>query len=571
MKEKKRSLRLGQFLCVFFMAFLILLLCGISVTNAQTPQQIAKKALAATVLLTMEDANGKLLGLGSGFFVEANLIATNFHVIEGATRGTAKFVGQEIEYNIEGVTAIDETQDLVILQVAAAGAQPLSLGDSDTVEVGDVVYVAGNPKGYFEGTFSNGIISAVRGNSAHKRLQMTAPISSGSSGGPVLNGSGEAIGVSFATFRDGQNLNFAIPSNYLKGLVACTRGIAKFNRGQHAAAIADFDMATRLNPDYTDAYMWRGIARSELGERAAAIADFDTVIQLKLQKRFQNRKTTRANIGQDAAVITDFNTAIRFNPDNASIYMWRGIVRSELEQHVAAIADFDTAIRLEPDLAFVYNYRGNAKARLEQYDAAIADYDTAIRLKPNYAIAYSNRGTAKSNLGLYPAALLDLDTALQLKPDFVLAYSSRGYAKGGLGLYKDAIVDFNTAIQLAPNFALLYSYRGLAKDDLGQYAAAIADYDAAIRLDPDFTFAYNNRGLAKTDLGQYTAAITDYDMAIRLAPNEARPYYNRGVAKYNLGQTREAKQDFQTALKFAEQAGDERFQARIESVIRDLH
>ena len=93
------------------MTFLILLLCRVPITNAQTPQQIAKKALAATVLLVMEDAKGKPLGFGSGFFVDTNLIATNFHVIEGATRGAAKFVGQETEYNIEGVTAIDETQD----------------------------------------------------------------------------------------------------------------------------------------------------------------------------------------------------------------------------------------------------------------------------------------------------------------------------------------------------------------------------------------------------------------------------------------------------------------------------
>ena len=204
MKEKKKLIRLGQFLWAPFIAFLILLPCGIPPANAQTPQQIAKKALAATVLLVMEDANGELLRYGSGFFVDTNLIATNFHVIKGATRGTAKLVGQETEFNIEGVTATDENHDLAILQVLGLGVQPLSLGDSGTVEVGDGVYVAGNPKGYLEGTFSDGIISAIRGDSTNKRLQMTAPISPGSSGGPVLNWSGEVIGVSFATFRESE-------------------------------------------------------------------------------------------------------------------------------------------------------------------------------------------------------------------------------------------------------------------------------------------------------------------------------------------------------------------------------
>ena len=105
MKGKKKTLWLGRIMCTLLMALLILLFCEIPLANAQTPQQIAKKALAATVLLTMEDANGKPLGLGSGFFVDTNLIATNFHVIEGATRGTAKLVGQQTEYTIEGFTS----------------------------------------------------------------------------------------------------------------------------------------------------------------------------------------------------------------------------------------------------------------------------------------------------------------------------------------------------------------------------------------------------------------------------------------------------------------------------------
>ena len=117
MKEKKKSLRLERVLCTLLMASLILLFYGIPAANAQTPQQIAKKALASTVLLVMEDANGKTLGLGSGFFVDTNQIATNFHVIEGTTRGTVKLVGQAIEYNIEGVTVTDDNHDLAILQV----------------------------------------------------------------------------------------------------------------------------------------------------------------------------------------------------------------------------------------------------------------------------------------------------------------------------------------------------------------------------------------------------------------------------------------------------------------------
>ena len=209
MKHQRKLLLLG-----------FLLLCVSPVATAQSPQQIAKTALNATVLLVMEDADGGVLSWGSGFFVQPNQIATNFHVIEGASRGTARRVGQKTEYTIEGFTALDESQDLAILQVTAPGVPPLPLGDSDSVEIGATVYVVGNPKGYLEGTFSNGIISGVREGATNKQLQMTAPISPGSSGGPVLNGKGEVIGVSSMIVEGGQNLNFAIPSNDLKALVA---------------------------------------------------------------------------------------------------------------------------------------------------------------------------------------------------------------------------------------------------------------------------------------------------------------------------------------------------------------
>ena len=174
-----------------FVSLTILLFCRTALANDLTPQEIAKIALDATVLLAMEDANGQILG--SGFFLLPNYIATNFHVIEGATRGTAKLVGQGTAYNLEGFNAVDEKHDLAILHVPDASVQPLPLGNSDTVMVGDTCYVAGNPKGFLEGTFSQGIISSIRFEGMEKLLQLTAPISSGSSGGPVLNNKGEVI------------------------------------------------------------------------------------------------------------------------------------------------------------------------------------------------------------------------------------------------------------------------------------------------------------------------------------------------------------------------------------------
>jgi S1-C subfamily serine protease len=202
---------------VGFVALLLnVFLCGS--VQAQDARVIARKAFPSVVLLAFDDANGQPLTLGSGFFVRRDIIVTNMHVVEGASSGFAKVVGKEAKHKIVGIAGRDENSDLVLLKVNSSLAPPLALGSSDNVEVGEEVYVVGNPVG-LEGTFSQGIISGIRRLGDDSLLQITAPISPGSSGGPVLNSQGQVIGVAVASFRSGQNLNFAIPASYLSRLL----------------------------------------------------------------------------------------------------------------------------------------------------------------------------------------------------------------------------------------------------------------------------------------------------------------------------------------------------------------
>ncbi len=203
---------------------LVLMFQWTNVVQAQTAQEVAKRAFDSTVLLVMEDSNGQPVSLGSGFFIREGEVASNLHVVQGATRGYAKIIGQKSKYDIEGMVAVDSERDLVILKISGARAPALTLGNSESVQVGETVYAVGNPQG-LEGTFSQGIVSSIREVDSNKLLQITAPISPGSSGGPVLSGNGEVVGVSVATFRSGQNLNFAIPSSYLKILIEKTGSV----------------------------------------------------------------------------------------------------------------------------------------------------------------------------------------------------------------------------------------------------------------------------------------------------------------------------------------------------------
>jgi len=201
----------------FFLIAGLTLVCQCA--SAQAARYIAQKALPSVVLLIMADTNGQPLSLGSGFFVGDGIIATNLHVIIGAAQGRAKLFGQPQAYSISGLVGIDEPHDLALLQIDGVTRSPLPLADSRALSVGDEVYVVGNPAG-LEGTLSTGIISGVRNIDSYKILQITAPISPGSSGGPVLNQHGNVVGVAVATFKGGQNLNFAVPSSYLTNLLS---------------------------------------------------------------------------------------------------------------------------------------------------------------------------------------------------------------------------------------------------------------------------------------------------------------------------------------------------------------
>jgi len=218
--ERGRQMNRRQYLLLVALTVVAGLVFTSKIAIAQeTRQQIAKRAFPSVVLLVMEDANGQPVSLGSGFFIADGVVATSLHVVEEAMSGYAKIVGQQAKHDVEGTVAVDDKRDLVLLSVPGAKAPLLSLSDSGEATVGDEVYVAGNPYG-LEGTFSQGIISGLCKIDSDSLLQITAPISPGSSGGPVLNSQGKVIGVAVATFKGGQNLNFAIPSSYLPEMLS---------------------------------------------------------------------------------------------------------------------------------------------------------------------------------------------------------------------------------------------------------------------------------------------------------------------------------------------------------------
>lgn len=182
-----------------------------------TPQEIAKRAAESTVLVVSADRAGKGGSLGSGFAIGPNLVLTNSHVFRDGRWGVVRRIGSDRLQKVVGVVLRDSEHDIVLLDVPELGLPPLSLQPVEPV-VGDTVFAMGNPEG-MEGTFSEGLVSALRSLNGLRLIQITAPISHGSSGGPVFDVHGDVIGISTSMLASGQNLNFAVPALAIDALL----------------------------------------------------------------------------------------------------------------------------------------------------------------------------------------------------------------------------------------------------------------------------------------------------------------------------------------------------------------
>jgi len=176
-------------------------------------EEIFQLANPATVEILIYGQWGDDIKLGSGFFIsEDGIVVTNHHVIEGGYSATV-VTYDGTEYEVTSVLGYDESLDLAILKVDAIS--PYLRITERVNNTGATIFTLGSPLG-LTGSFSDGVIStASRAYGGIDYIQITAPLSHGNSGGPLLNIYGEVIGVNTATFVDGQNLNLAVNINQL--------------------------------------------------------------------------------------------------------------------------------------------------------------------------------------------------------------------------------------------------------------------------------------------------------------------------------------------------------------------
>lgn len=178
-------------------------------------EELYKKALPSIATLAVEKTDGTR-AMGTAFLtIKDGLAMTAYHVLRGGKRAAVRFSDGQ-EFDVSGIVDADSKRDVVLIRVKVAGRPLLSLNLSEP-PVGSKVYTLGAPQG-MEFSVSDGLVSPPREVDGVRYVQCSCPVSPGNSGGPLLNGKGEVIGIISWQRTDSQNLNFAVPASYGAGL-----------------------------------------------------------------------------------------------------------------------------------------------------------------------------------------------------------------------------------------------------------------------------------------------------------------------------------------------------------------
>jgi len=443
-------------------------------------QELFRRSAPSVFVVEALNAEGKVVALGSGVAVALDQVVTNRHVIAEAI---SLRVRQGTRTWPAVVTHRDADHDLCRLKAEGLNAPPVGVRRSSSLQVGERVYAIGAPKG-LELTLSEGLVSGLRDNDGVRIIQTTAPVSAGSSGGGLFDAQGQLVGITTFMVAEGQNLNFALPGDWVLTL------------DKHEI--------------------------SAKPKTQAESAEFQALVWF--QRGYQAQEA-----GKHEQAVQAYREAIRLRPDDALAWYNLGLAYEWLRRYQEAVQAYREAIRLKPDDASAWNSLGNALDELGQYQEAVQAYREAVRLKPDYALAWNNLGVAYGRLGRNQEGLQAYREAIRLEPEEGLFSFNLGNAYARLGQYQEAIQAYREAIRLKPDLAEAWYSLGVACGDRGQYEQAVQAYREAIRLKPDYASAWNNLGVTYALQGKRSKVMEVYQQLKTLDPDMADKFFQKVV------------------------------------------
>lgn len=466
------------------------LLCAVALANAQDQlPELVRRIKPSAVAIETFDARGEKLTRGSGFFVGKDRVVTNRHVIDGAYRAEVH-LNSGNSFPVKGVLAVDAEGDVALLKVEAPAGQVRSLSlDRTSPQEGESVVVIGNPFG-LEGSVTNGIVSAVRDIPGFGRIiQITAPISPGSSGSPVVNMDGQVIGIATLQIAGGQSVNFAIPSE----------------------RIAQLDRA--VPTDAQQMSLGELVTATGRNKRAKAVEYFRSGLSFLSKDDCQN-------------ALPYFQKASEADSGYAEAWAQAGFCNEKLGRHAEAVEASKKAVNIRPSAESYFNI-GLANYFLKQYRDSEQAYRQAIKMDPyNAADAYYALGLTYRESGQFDDEIQAYKHALRLKPDYANAYDRLGQRYLQMKKYAEAVDAFKQLSALRPGDANAQNNLGEAYEAMNKHDESLEAFRQAIRLKPDFGKAYYNLGKTLLGQGNRDGALEQYVILQNLDQDWAEKLYN---------------------------------------------
>ena len=296
--------------------------------HALTADQVFDKVKDSIVVVKTLDAQGKVKGQGNGVLLPSGKAATNCHVVEG---GASYQVGRGKQIVAATLYAEDQDKDICILDAKGITGKPAQLGKAESLKVGVAVYAVGAPKG-LEPSLSDGIVAQLRGGPP-PFIQTTAAISPGSDGGGLIDGEGRLVGLTTLYFEGGQNLNFAMPVEWISEVNPGRKTVAK---GYSQAEWLKRAIALKKVKDWHGMLDWCG--KWTKSEPKNADAWYKLGIAYGILERYND-------------AIEAYRQALRINPKDADAWNNLAISYALSGNRTAALDAVRELRRLDPESA----------------------------------------------------------------------------------------------------------------------------------------------------------------------------------------------------------------------------
>ena len=423
-------------------------------------KELFDRASPAVVRVNVCNSRSQPIGHGSGFFVrDDSTVVTNYHVIAGA-HSAEVILKDGTTIPVRGVVAFNESSDVAVLsveRVTTSHTRHLDLGSKELPSVGEHVYVIGSPKGY-DYTLSDGMVSGHSERDGRKWIQMTAPVSHGSSGSPVLGDDGLVLGIATWVDWSGQNLNFASP----------TRTIA---------FLLDGESKFQSLPDL--------------------------IAGLKQLLSWPREELENGNEDLAASLLNSLSKSCHELPE---FWVLRGHLYYRQREFGAAISAYSKAVTLDDQDSEVWGRIGSAhyvlsldrrklgeEAVKHHREEALRAYRKGTEINPSDDKCWNGLGRSFLKANRPQDAAVALRRCLAINSKSHLTHSELAEALGSLGDIEGAIAEYKAESELGSELFHVYGAEGVAMPqyDLGcflqkhgRHKEAIAAFEKALTLLP---------------------------------------------------------------------------------------